>query len=219
MSIIGYIQSPHFKTPITDDDLLWAGRMIRGSAGSRSSGPVVAARLWVAATRDALLRERGRTTYPRFQDSFRSYSTAIHAGWQRNGAYCAPTSTHPRRNELCTEAKFQRRERITRLTWADMGRELQDFVYSWARGQVPNPVPGAAHTGEWGDSDQPAGAWTIEGSGNWYSYDRESNVLPVSIVAAGGSGGSSMGTGTKLIVAGTVGFSAWLLWRLTLGAR
>lgn len=212
MAVIGYIVSPGFKTPITDDDLLWAGRMIRGSAGSRSSGPVVAARLWVAATRDALLRKRGHNRrWPRFQDTFRNYSTAIHPGWQRDGAYCAPDSTHPRRHELCTEAKFRRRERVSKLTWAQMGSELKDSVYAWARGEVANPVPGAAHTGEWGDSDQPSGAWTIPGSGNWYGYDRESETLPVSIVPAGSS---TLGTAGKAVIAALTAAGAYGLWRL-----
>jgi hypothetical protein len=113
---------------------------------------------------------------------------------------------------MCDERRLQRRERITSLSWADMGVELHDFVRAWASGRVGNPVPGMAHTGTIGEDAAPDDAITLPTSGNWYAPDRETARWPVGYVRIEPAASARAWVGPTVVIFGVVALGVAYWW-------
>lgn len=142
--------------PITDDDLLWAGR---AAAGETSSAEGQIACLWTWLQRAAWLAEGPGNVYCRGSDPkpltltwvIRCHSAVVSEYWATQG----------------DAARQARRARFQRAGWPELEREsrgIKTRVYAWARGELANPVSGLVDFSEIGFHDVPAGALEIGGN-------------------------------------------------------
>lgn len=135
------IVSPGFSYRLTDDDVLWAGRMVDGEGDSDA-----ALVLWSMTQRFGGLVRRG--SFARF---IRAYSQPINPIWLRNGVCCAPGATgcpaRPSRSfygeDPCSESRLVRRERMASLPWPQLPAGVRRDVLRWANAKMSNPVPRA----------------------------------------------------------------------------
>lgn len=135
---MGRISTQDWSYTLTDEDLLWAARMIEGEGGNR---PGV---LWTMAQRLALLhRAAPHLTYTGL---IRAYSQPINPRWFRDGEFCKPGGSRSD-TAACDPDRLARRDRISHLQPSDMP-DAVELVRQWAIGQVGNPTPKAVHFAE-----------------------------------------------------------------------
>jgi hypothetical protein len=121
-----------FRYQLTDDDVLWSGRMVEGEGL-----PDAAMVLWSMAQRFAMLR--WRSSFARF---IRAYSQPINPIWRRTGTKCIAGSPYhggPR----CSSSALDRRDRIASTSWDRLPETARRETLRWARAEMPNPIPRA----------------------------------------------------------------------------
>lgn len=140
------ITGPTGQYTLTDDDLLWLARAVKGEAESNIAGGTAVC--WALAQNFMLVGRRPPRMTP-FSRLVRNYCQPVNPKWDDpNGAACQ------RNPQACTPDKIARRRRLTTMPWANIDRPITDLVTRWAAGQVPNTVPGmtdwaAASSGTW----------------------------------------------------------------------
>lgn len=128
--MVARLQSPRRDYPLSREDLEWAARMIQGEGG-RSTW---AATLWTMAQRFMLVSPE---RFPTFKSLIQAYSAPI------NPRYNPCSEADEARLPLeCSEAAQARR---AQLMSGPAPVEALAFVERWARGEIANPVPRAAH--------------------------------------------------------------------------
>ena len=143
----GTIASGRFRYAFSDDDVLWAMRMVVGE-GAGDWKEV----LWCMAQRFAFLSRyrRYRERYPTFTSLILAYSQPINPRWRRYGQFCRRHGKGFGKG-ACAECRLKRRDFFARAKPDELRRRGRsaaravDGVVRWARGEVPNPVPGAVH--------------------------------------------------------------------------
>lgn len=140
MAVLAYVRGPSgFRRPVTDDDALWAARMLLGESGryawETNEGYAV---LWTMLNRWVLTA--GILPYMTFGDFIQRYSRAINSRWLQGG------SLDPNPAE---ESENERRRAVRRmLTWAQLEPRLRTVVYDVLQGRIPvGPYAGLVHFG------------------------------------------------------------------------
>ena len=118
---------------LTEEDKLWAARMVVGETGG-DDPQSNAAVLWSVLTR--------WLTKPSLQGMswaqvMRAFSQPINPQWADASA---PGCT--RQPSACTETNLARRRQITSMPWSSIPQSVRDQVEAFARGRVANPIPG-----------------------------------------------------------------------------
>lgn len=147
MAILAYIRGPRgFRRPVTDDDALWAARMLLGEAGSNAwktnEGYAI---LWTMLNRWVLTSDS--LPYMSFGEFIQQYSKAINPAFLQGGA----------RDVSPEETKQERRRAVRRtLTWAQLDPQLRKVVYDVFQGRVPvGPYVGLVYFGAPSDPRDP----------------------------------------------------------------
>ncbi len=140
-----------FRYLLTEDDLLWLARATWGEAATSVQGG--AAVIWAMAQYHALIMGSGgrRPAFGTFAAMLRSYCQPINPIWaSMEGSGCQ------RQPNRCTESHLARRRQITTASWESIPATVRQLVLDFARGQLPNPVPGAVDWNNlnWGDRSQ-----------------------------------------------------------------
>lgn len=219
MSTIAMARWPRGSLAITEGDLLWLARSIAGETddAERSRAAVAWSELQRAVVwLDTGIRstsgmrcaqaEQGAIVGPvTLTTTVRCFSQPVNPYWLRRG-----DDGQVRRRAFLSTASYQELEsrHPPRATWWRGSPGLRDFVYRWAAGKVPNPVPGLADFSAPGLSDVPRGAVVI--GGNAFFPEGASARWPdhyVSIEPVSGWGTLAKllaATGGALVVAGVV---------------
>lgn len=200
---------------LTDQDVLWATRMVAFEGGSDP-----AAVLWTMTQRFALGH------WSTFTALIRAYSQPINPLWARGGACCCGFGTCPAGRDYCgtdrcSEARLQRRALASSITWSELERRYPRAVAvtkSWAQAQLKNPVPGAV---EFADPTVSAAAIRRDSSmsivkkaGNWFLATAQSLRWPKDYVTIRlgdrvAGAGSVAGTIAMAVGATVLGFALW----------
>lgn len=201
---VGYILAGNRRWPLTEDELLWAGRAAVGETGS-SAGQIAVLWSWAqllvqrAEAGHACLPCRGQPCRPQtFGWAIRCHSQPVNEYWRFRGDNQA------------------RRQMLAAASWAkleQLSSGIKGRVYSFARGEYPNPVPRLADFSRPGQPDVPAGARVV--GGNAFFTEGRSGSWPdnyVQIVKATGLGAASpLG---KIVITGGIALLTYLGWRL-----
>jgi hypothetical protein len=145
---------------ITATDKLWLGRALAGEVGESGWDSEVR-RIAGAAVLWALIQgylTRGHRNYSTLTSFTRGYCQPVNPRWMTPGVdRCADYPS------ACTPDRIARRQRLSSLAWTSLPQPLRWLVDAWARGEVPNPVPGLTdwHANQW------TGA-TVQIGGNWF---------------------------------------------------
>jgi len=129
-----------YRYPLTNEDVLWAARMVYGEGGSDL--PAV---LWATAQRFAGIPAR-RNMHGTYRAMLQLWSEPLMASRTSTGSYCLanPTSTR------CTPSKMERRELIQSLPWdppypsgtsVSRWERAKSVTARWAKAGEPNTVP------------------------------------------------------------------------------
>jgi hypothetical protein len=144
---------------LTDDDLLWLARAVKGEAGTSARGGAAVA--WAMAQNYMTTGPGSGPRFaalPTFTALLRGYCQPINPIWADvNAAGC-------RRNPAaCTPNLIARRRAIATMPWSAIPQSIRDLVTSFATGTLPNPIPGLTDwaTPRWG-------ADNIEIDGNFF---------------------------------------------------
>lgn len=124
---------------ITDEDVLWAARMVEGEGGDPGKDP--AAVLWAMTqllSPAAQQEKYGRVAFASFADLIRAYSQPINPAW--DAASDPKCQEHPSR---CSPEALRRRERFQTMRFGQTRPTTQAAVLRWAHGLLRNPVPRA----------------------------------------------------------------------------
>lgn len=158
------------ELPLTDDDLLWAGRAAVGETGSHAGQIAVlwawlqlAAERWEAGHR--CVPCRGQPCRPfTYRWIVGCHSQPINEYWRFRG------DNQPRRQMLAAASW----EKLEQLSPGIKGR-----VYAWARNEHPNPIPGLADFSAPGQPDVPPGATVIGGNAFFVEGRSRSRVVQI----------------------------------------
>lgn len=143
---------------LTDDDLLWLARAIKGEAGTHPEGGVAVA--WALAQNFLMVGRRPPRTAT-FTALIRAYCQPLSPQWaDPNSEKCRS------RPGMCTPDMIARRREHINMPWESIPRSVRDLVTRFAAGQVPNPIPGKM---DWRNSQWRADAINI--GGNWFGRD------------------------------------------------
>lgn len=124
---------PKKSYQLTDDDMLWAARMIVGEGGENCSRTKAAAYLWAMINRFMFYGK-----WKRYHELLRKFSQPINPIWLRTGSKCKPGGPYHGRDE-CSEARLARRERTTNMAWENIPVTIRYFVREFAGGILPPP--------------------------------------------------------------------------------
>jgi len=143
----GAIVHGDWRYQLTDEDLLWAGRMVQGETlpGRARRGEDALAVLWTMTSLFTPAGQRakyGRLRFGTFTDLIRAYSQPINPRWLRDGFFCRPGGRH-HGTDACAPERLDGRERLQRMAWSELDAELRAVVLRWAAGQTTNPAPRA----------------------------------------------------------------------------
>lgn len=132
---------------LTEQDLLWAGRMVQGEtlAGRARRAEDALAVLWTMTSLFTPAGQRakyGRWRFDTFTSLIRAYSQPINPRWRRDGLFCRPGGRH-HGTDACAPARLDARDRLQRMTWPELDAGLRAVVLRWAAGKTRNPVPKA----------------------------------------------------------------------------
>jgi hypothetical protein len=158
---------------IDDETALWLARMLVGEGGKRLRLDEAAAMLWAMLNRWFL--HPGRRYWPTFLTLLRRFSQPINPDWQRGGRLAKKYAG----TEHCTEAKFQRRERISHLRPDEIPLRLRVFLRGFVEGKVFPPdalaeldKPRISNWASYGGLSEKY-PWGIDfGTRNWFFEDR-----------------------------------------------
>jgi hypothetical protein len=143
---------------LTDDDLLWLARAIKGETGTHAEGGVAVA--WALAQNFLCVGANPPRTAT-FGALIRAYCQPLSPQWaDPNSAKCR---AHPDR---CTPPMIRRRLEHINMPWASIPQSVRDIVAHFAAGSIPNPIPGRM---DWRNSKWRADA--IDIGGNWFARD------------------------------------------------
>jgi len=218
----GKIQSPGFSYQLTDDDVLWAARMIVGEGGDERDAPAV---LWTMAQLFTPQGKQSKWGNPNkwgssFRELIQRYSQPINPRWTvpvgsrvTGEMMRGETSLCSRAPDRCTERYLARRRRFQSLHWNEIPQGLRDVATAWATGTLPNPVPRAVEFAAPSQSQRflngNPGSVVILRAGNWFIANRTSKTWPANLVRlTGGEIGTAMGVGIiigAIVLAGAVG--------------
>jgi len=138
-----FVVKDGYQYPLTNDDILWAARMVYGEGGS--DRPAV---LWATAQRFAGIPAR-RNRHVTYLESLRQWSEPLMERRTSTGSWCLANPTSDR----CTPEKMLRRERMQSMPWdppypawmtaanRSKWEAIKVLTVKWARGEVPNSVP------------------------------------------------------------------------------
>lgn len=135
---LGEIVGGSRRVQLTWDDLLWAGRMLKGETGAEGGTVHGAAVLWCMASR---MIQSGLRSYTRM---IQAYSQPINPKWRADGEFCRIGGRYHGQDN-CSPRRLEDREALSTLPWERLPSEIQDLVFRWATGQVDNPIPKAVH--------------------------------------------------------------------------
>ncbi|MCB9565609.1 MAG: hypothetical protein H6710_00005 [Myxococcales bacterium] len=142
----GAIQAGSWRYPLTDRDVLWAGRMVQGETNARAGRADDAlAVLWTMTQLFSPAGQRdkyGRQRFGDFTSLIRAYSQPINPLWLGDGLFCRPGG-RAAGTEACAVDRLARRARLQQTPWRELDVELRQVVLDWAAGRTDNPVPGA----------------------------------------------------------------------------
>ena len=139
------LRGPALAYQITDEDALWACRMIIGE-GHEDTLEVLECMMNRFGFLQGTAGER-----PTFAKLLQDYSQPINPRWRRNGQFCVPGSRHHQTN-ACAPHRLERRDFLGTASIEDlqsMGsaeRKAVALALRWCRGHVrSNKVIGAVH--------------------------------------------------------------------------
>jgi len=119
---------------IDDDMALWLGRMAVGESGKNVTGEEISCMCWAMLNRFFLHRQREK--WRSFKYLVRRFSQPINPRWYRNGDLARKYAN----TEYTTEQKFRRRERISSLTWSQIGLEAGTTIEDFQLGLLEPPA-------------------------------------------------------------------------------
>lgn len=172
MSVVGIVKWPRGQQEITDSDLLWLARSLAGETSPTETGRAAAA--WAMLQRMVWQRDQGHTNTTGMPCSRAPTGRGV---WELEpvrrpldftGALrCFSSPINPYQTDRVAARKARRRFFISasydQLEQRSPG--VKDFAYRFGRGEVLNPVPGAADFDA--HDEVPAGAtvlWRIGGN-------------------------------------------------------
>jgi hypothetical protein len=227
-----YFVGPFRSYRMTDEDILWLARALAGEGGEKTtSRDIHAAIAWGMMNR--LLLKRG------FAEGSKSYSwmaqwfnQSLSPKWLRDGEACAKADAKTK--ELyCTEAKFQRREKMRSRTFADLNPAIVQSAQDFAAGNLLPPDVVLAlekwRISDWAAAsrpDHPDQRWPhgINVGNNWFFQNDDLVDSEIHVVRADAPptpekfevSKSGTGIATKVVVVAVVGVIAatiWAWWR------
>lgn len=128
-------QGPTGRTIVLDsNDMLWAARGCLGEGGDCTDPDVLRAYLW-AIMRRCLLTGSSLG----YGAMWKAFSQPINPRWRRGGEFCRVGGKY-RGTDACSEARLDRRERLSSLPWASIPATVREGVLAFAAGALPPPV-------------------------------------------------------------------------------
>lgn len=211
-----------YRYQLTDEDVLWAARMLYGEGGSDL--PAV---LWATAQRFAGIPMR-RRMHGTYTGLMRAWSEPLMASRAAGGSYCISNSSSSR----CAPNLVARRTLIQSLPWdppypagtsASRWEEAKRVASSWAQAKVANSVPKAVDMGAT-TLTPPSGEQVVKrAGGNIFYSTAESRGWPADQVVVqhdGRTAGPSIEgfiNAAPIIGAAAVGvaaiFTGWAYWK------
>ena len=113
---------------------LWLARMAIGEGGEGVSQESVSAMVWAMLNRFFL--HRARAKWPTFLYLVRRFSQPINPLWARGGKLAIKYAN----TKYTTEQKFERRERISSLQWADIPWDVEETIIAFEKGLCTVPA-------------------------------------------------------------------------------
>lgn len=216
MTTYGYVVWPRGKVAITDEDVLWLARSLGGETDRSEEGRAAAA--WAMTQRMVWSRDQGHTTTAGMRCSQAPTGRGIpelepvHRELDLTGMVrCFSSVVNSYQTDRVPERQARRRFWISATPEQIEQRSpgAMNFSLRFARGQVPNPVPGAADFDA--PDEVPAGAVVLYRiGGNAFmgepGFPRERGY--VKIVAASGLPGAAK-------LAGGVAIGALVAWAIS----
>ena len=195
------IKSPGFQYKLTDEDVLWAARMVYGEGGDERDAPAV---LWTMTQLFTPQGKRSKWGNPNkwgtsFRELIQRYSQPINPRWTTpegtrvaSGIMQGETSLCYKAPDRCTSRYLERRRNFQSLSWERIPARLRDITLRWARGDLPNPVPNAVEFANpptsRGFLGRNPGSVVVLRAGNWFIANRVSKTWPPGLVRVDSGG-------------------------------
>lgn len=212
-----------FRYRITDQDRLWAARMVQYEGGGARDAPAV---LWSMTQLFTPEGQQSKYGNPRrfrtFTDLIRAYSQPINPIWTAAGSRCRPGGSYAG-TEHCSPSRLSRRQQAHTIPWTGINSSVRNTVTAWAEGRLPNPVPraiefAAPSVSRNFVSRNPGSRYVMQG-GNWFISTPPTQRWPDDLVTINGKGtarglprrtrvGISLSV-ALLLLAGSFGYWTW----------
>lgn len=161
---------------LTENDVLWMGRMIHGETRGGATKADADAMIWAIAQRRFYAKGFRSWTIEKL---VQKYSQPVNTRWLRDGPECgkytdAEIKKHPK-SHACAAHRFPLREEYAKKEWKDLSKVARQALYDFVGGTSVNPVPGGvgwyakgvwesrenngANASEW---EKPVFGWEIE---------------------------------------------------------
>jgi len=201
---MGKITAGSWSYTLTDEDKLWAARMLQFEGGNP------AATIWTMT--QAYAKPGIHSHYPTFTAFIRSYSQPINPIWALGGSRCPTPSDDP--SSPCYRSRLATRARAAAMPFNGASQRVQNTVNLWFAGKLPNPVPRAV---EFADAtvgqhylDSHPGSQLILRDGNLYIATADSAQWHADFVRIAETGATVL---SVVIVGGVLAAAGWWYYR------
>lgn len=167
-------KSPHNTLELSDNDLLWLGRMCYGEGGIRCSTAHAAVMIFAMINR--YLLHPGRQHWSTFLYMLRAFSQPINPRWMRGGDLAEKNKN----KDSCSKSRLDRREYICQMPWDKIPLSIICAVEAAKNGSLDECLPELkikktrlsnwAATSTWMKIRYPHG---VNIDGNWFLEDKE----------------------------------------------
>lgn len=142
---LGILVAGRWRYPLTETDVLWAGRMVEGETlpGRPRRTEDALAVLWTMTSLFSPAGQHakyGGRRYHTFTAQIRAYSQPINPAWAASGRFCRPGGRY-HGTDRCSPNRLAARAELHRLPWRAIDPELRSVVLAWAQGRTKNPMP------------------------------------------------------------------------------
>lgn len=152
---------------LSTTDMLWAARGCLGEGGNCETPDVLRGYLW-SVMRRCLLMNSSLS----YGAMWRAFSQPINPRWRRGVEFCRVGGKY-RGTDACSDARLDRRERLSSLPWASIPATVREGVKAFAAGALAPPVV---------ELSLPAGRNRLS---NWASYPGVKAKFPHGVEIAG----------------------------------
>jgi hypothetical protein len=139
MRSLAVLETPAGSFSLNDEDLLMAAKLIHYEGGAQD--PIQArAIVWTVATRLGWLRR----SYTSFAKLVEDFAQPLNPKWRIGGEFCRVGSRYIG-TDHCSAQRLTRRAEAAAARWEDLSTTARETALAFVRGELPNPVPGAAN--------------------------------------------------------------------------